>query len=235
MRRISAKAVPRTVHSSRSARTALRPAQSIADFENAVIVTAHGPGSHGRHHRARAGPGPLRGRHDPGRHRGRHGGVHAGRHLQRLRHDVHARGLPRPGGRRPEGPLPHRDPGARARHGHGTGTGYQTLCFVDQTTHDMRIGWYTDTYRKTDHGWRLQHAVDDLLAAQRRTAIRARRTTQGARFRRPRTPRTREASAVELAEFKRRSTAGWTSTAQSSRPSSRGSAPSTSRWHSCAR
>jgi hypothetical protein len=20
----------------------------------------------------------------------------------------------------------------------------------------MRIGWYTDTYRKTDHGWRLQ-------------------------------------------------------------------------------
>ena len=37
----------------------------------------------------------------------------------------------------------------------GTGTGHQTLCFVDQTTHDMRIGWYTDTYRKTDSGWRL--------------------------------------------------------------------------------
>ncbi|HSZ35945.1 MAG TPA: nuclear transport factor 2 family protein [Acidimicrobiales bacterium] len=37
----------------------------------------------------------------------------------------------------------------------GTGTGYQTLCFVDQTTHDMRIGWYTDTYRRTKHGWRL--------------------------------------------------------------------------------
>jgi hypothetical protein len=36
------------------------------------------------------------------------------------------------------------------------GTGYQTLCFVDQTTHDMRIGWYTDTYRRTDNGWRLQ-------------------------------------------------------------------------------
>ena len=30
-----------------------------------------------------------------------------------------------------------------------TGTGHQTLCFVDQTTHDMRIGWYTDTYRRT--------------------------------------------------------------------------------------
>jgi hypothetical protein len=37
----------------------------------------------------------------------------------------------------------------------GTGTGYQTLCFVEQTTHDMRIGWYTDTYRKSDQGWRL--------------------------------------------------------------------------------
>lgn len=36
-----------------------------------------------------------------------------------------------------------------------TGTGYQTLCFVDQTTHDMRIGWYTDSYRRTEKGWRL--------------------------------------------------------------------------------
>jgi hypothetical protein len=37
-----------------------------------------------------------------------------------------------------------------------TGTGAQTLCFVDQTTHEMRIGWYTDTYRKTEQGWRLR-------------------------------------------------------------------------------
>jgi len=35
------------------------------------------------------------------------------------------------------------------------GTGRQTLCFVDQGTHDMRIGWYTDTYRRTEEGWRL--------------------------------------------------------------------------------
>ncbi|HWC36854.1 MAG TPA: nuclear transport factor 2 family protein [Mycobacteriales bacterium] len=35
------------------------------------------------------------------------------------------------------------------------GAGTQTLCFVDQTTHDMRIGWYTDTYRRTEAGWRL--------------------------------------------------------------------------------
>ena len=36
-----------------------------------------------------------------------------------------------------------------------TGTGYQPLCFVDQSNHDMRLGWYTDTYRRTDDGWRL--------------------------------------------------------------------------------
>ena len=38
----------------------------------------------------------------------------------------------------------------------GTGTGQQTLCFVDQTTHDMRIGYYTDSYRRTAQGWRLE-------------------------------------------------------------------------------
>jgi hypothetical protein len=37
----------------------------------------------------------------------------------------------------------------------GTGKGKQTLCFVDQTTHDMRIGYYTDSYRRTAQGWRL--------------------------------------------------------------------------------
>jgi hypothetical protein len=39
--------------------------------------------------------------------------------------------------------------------GTDTGTGEQPLCFVDQTTHDLRIGYYTDTYRRTDDGWRL--------------------------------------------------------------------------------
>ena len=33
--------------------------------------------------------------------------------------------------------------------------GEQPLCFVDQTNHAMRIGWYTDTYRRTEAGWRL--------------------------------------------------------------------------------
>jgi hypothetical protein len=36
-----------------------------------------------------------------------------------------------------------------------TGTGEQPLCFIEQKTHDMRIGWYTDTYRRTENGWRL--------------------------------------------------------------------------------
>ncbi|MBF6352280.1 MULTISPECIES: nuclear transport factor 2 family protein [Nocardia] len=36
-----------------------------------------------------------------------------------------------------------------------TGTGTQPLCFVEQSTHDMRIGYYTDTYRRTAQGWRL--------------------------------------------------------------------------------
>ena len=36
------------------------------------------------------------------------------------------------------------------------GTGQQPLCFVEQATHDMRIGYYTDTYRRTADGWRLQ-------------------------------------------------------------------------------
>jgi hypothetical protein len=37
-----------------------------------------------------------------------------------------------------------------------TGEGQQPLCFVEQTTHDMRIGYYTDTYRRTPDGWRLR-------------------------------------------------------------------------------
>jgi SnoaL-like domain len=35
-------------------------------------------------------------------------------------------------------------------------TGTQPLCFVEHSTHDMRIGYYTDTYAKTSDGWRLR-------------------------------------------------------------------------------
>ena len=37
-----------------------------------------------------------------------------------------------------------------------SGTGQQPLCFVEQATHAMRIGYYSDTYRRTADGWRLQ-------------------------------------------------------------------------------
>lgn len=38
----------------------------------------------------------------------------------------------------------------------GTARGTQPLCFIEQSTHDMRIGYYSDTYARTDAGWRLR-------------------------------------------------------------------------------
>jgi hypothetical protein len=35
------------------------------------------------------------------------------------------------------------------------GTGEVPLLFIDQTNHHMRMGWYRDTYRRTEKGWRL--------------------------------------------------------------------------------
>jgi hypothetical protein len=37
-----------------------------------------------------------------------------------------------------------------------TGTGEVPLLFVDQTNHHMRMGWYSDTYVRTENGWRLR-------------------------------------------------------------------------------
>jgi hypothetical protein len=37
-----------------------------------------------------------------------------------------------------------------------TATGTQPLCFIDQSSHDMRIGYYKDTYLRTSDGWRLK-------------------------------------------------------------------------------
>ncbi len=34
-------------------------------------------------------------------------------------------------------------------------TGTQPLSFVAQEDHHLRIGWYTDQYRRTEAGWRL--------------------------------------------------------------------------------
>jgi hypothetical protein len=36
-----------------------------------------------------------------------------------------------------------------------TATGTQPLCFIEHSAHDMRIGYYSDTYRRTADGWRL--------------------------------------------------------------------------------
>ncbi|WP_194903717.1 nuclear transport factor 2 family protein [Catenulispora rubra] len=35
-------------------------------------------------------------------------------------------------------------------------SGTQPLCFIDHATHDMRIGYYNDTYVRTAEGWRLR-------------------------------------------------------------------------------
>jgi hypothetical protein len=35
-------------------------------------------------------------------------------------------------------------------------TGTQPLCFIDHASHDMRIGYYRDTYVRTAEGWRLR-------------------------------------------------------------------------------
>ncbi|MCX4094689.1 nuclear transport factor 2 family protein [Nocardia sp. alder85J] len=37
-----------------------------------------------------------------------------------------------------------------------TATGTQTLCFVEHSAHDMRIGYYTDQLVRTEQGWRLK-------------------------------------------------------------------------------
>ena len=37
-----------------------------------------------------------------------------------------------------------------------TASGTQPLCFIDQSSHDMRIGYYRDTYVRTSEGWRLK-------------------------------------------------------------------------------
>ena len=40
--------------------------------------------------------------------------------------------------------------------GADTATGTQPLCFIEHSKHDMRIGYYRDTYVRTDDGWRLK-------------------------------------------------------------------------------
>ena len=37
-----------------------------------------------------------------------------------------------------------------------TATGVQHYVFIDQTTHDMRLAWYSDQYVRTTDGWRIR-------------------------------------------------------------------------------
>ncbi|AVV45679.1 hypothetical protein C6376_34280 [Streptomyces sp. P3] len=37
-----------------------------------------------------------------------------------------------------------------------TAVGTQPLCFVEHSAHEMRIGYYDDTYVRTPKGWRLR-------------------------------------------------------------------------------
>ena len=61
----------------------------------------------------------------------------------------------------PEGPRRRRRPGHR----------HQPLCFVDQTNHDMRLGWYTDTYVRTEQRLAAGDAHDDIPAPQWRARL----------------------------------------------------------------
>jgi hypothetical protein len=40
--------------------------------------------------------------------------------------------------------------------GADTATGVTTLIFIDHKTHDLRMGYYNDTYLRTPAGWRLR-------------------------------------------------------------------------------
>ena len=104
--------------------------------------------------------------------------------------------LPGARGRRTQGPVPDRHPAPRARRRHRHRQ--QPLCFVDQTNHDMRIGYYTDTYRRTADGWRLHTRAMTFLRRSGSTRLRS-----GARpARRTRAPARADRSRMDLDEFR---------------------------------
>jgi hypothetical protein len=42
-------------------------------------------------------------------------------------------------------------------------TGVQHFLFVDQRSHDLRIGWYRDEYVRTPDGWRIRRRATTFL------------------------------------------------------------------------
>ncbi len=107
------------------------------------------------------------------------------------------------------------------------GTGQQPLCFVEQTTHAMRIGWYTDSYRRTADGWRLHtRSMTFLRRSGARDAGRPHDPTRPP-------PSTAEGAPMELDEF-RVSLDDWLDEHErrARSPRTRARRRSTSRWRS---
>ena len=44
-----------------------------------------------------------------------------------------------------------------------TATGVQHYIFIDQTSHAMRLAWYSDEYRRTPDGWRIHRRSTTFL------------------------------------------------------------------------
>jgi hypothetical protein len=44
-----------------------------------------------------------------------------------------------------------------------TATGVQHYIFIDQTSHAMRLAWYSDEYRRTPEGWRISRRSTTFL------------------------------------------------------------------------
>ncbi len=42
-------------------------------------------------------------------------------------------------------------------------SGEQHYTFTDQRTHDVRLAWYSDQYRRTTHGWRFVNRSTTFL------------------------------------------------------------------------
>jgi hypothetical protein len=42
-------------------------------------------------------------------------------------------------------------------------TGKQHFTFFDQTTHNLRLGWYNDEYRRTADGWRIHRRATTFM------------------------------------------------------------------------
>jgi ferredoxin-NADP reductase len=99
----------------------------------------HGAIAHGRNHRHRAGARPVRRRHDQGRHRGRHDVFTPDGTYSAFGSTYALADFPTLVNAAPKGLFLTGTPALELDG--DTGTGEQPLCFVDQTNHEIRIGW----------------------------------------------------------------------------------------------